>query len=420
MDATHDFSFRDYLPDLSTERFQNIRIQDAYEYMESFLKNKIPIELYKLSRYWRNELFTVPFKGVTTDGNVINNLYSIRDEGVPIHDIVTSVKRLFGLLSTSDTKKLCYPFDSREWRSWSNPEFYISQKGIRLDEVSPEVQNAVHNILRTTLSPEGYEKALAAMKINHFLGELVQGQKVMNIHSYNFVLFGEASEERPWGFSCYGHHLCLNVMLYRSQIVVAPFFTGAEPNLIDDGPYNGARICYVEEQIGLELMQSLSPEDQAKAQIFKELRDPAMPEDRWNRDDQRHLCGAYRDNRIVPYEGVLVDYFTAQQKDMVLKIVEQFLLYLPLKSRMLKLEDVKDFFSETYFCWIGGFNDDDAFYFRIQSPVIIVEFDHHSGVFLANEEPKKFHIHTILRYPNAGDYGYALRKIIPGVETKEI
>jgi hypothetical protein len=36
---------------------------------------------------------------------------------------------------------------------------------------------------------------------------------------------------------------------------------------------------------------------------------------------------------------------------------------------------------ETYFCWIGKYSDEDLFYFRIQSPVILVEFNHHSGVF---------------------------------------
>ena len=38
----------------------------------------------------------------------------------------------------------------------------------------------------------------------------------------------------------------------------------------------------------------------------------------------------------------------------------------------------------------------------------MLEFDHHSGVFLANSEPAKFHVHTIVRLPNGGDYGNAL------------
>ena len=146
------------------------------------------------------------------------------------------------------------------------------------------------------------------------------------------------------------------------------------------------------------------------------MKDPAMPPGRWNRDDQRHLCGAYRDNRIVPNEGVPVSLFTAEQKSTLYEILKQYLLYLPAYSRALKISQVQRYESETYFSWIGGFADADPFYFRIQSPVILVEFDHHSGVFLTNDEPRKFHIHTLLRTPNAGDYGVALKPLIPAAE----
>ena len=32
----------------------------------------------------------------------------------------------------------------------------------------------------------------------------------------------------------------------------------------------------------------------------------------------------------------------------------------------------------------------------------------HSGVFLTNREPAKFHVHTIVRTPNGNDYGVDL------------
>jgi Protein of unknown function (DUF3500) len=40
--------------------------------------------------------------------------------------------------------------------------------------------------------------------------------------------------------------------------------------------------------------------------------------------------------------------------------------------------------------------------------VILIEFDHHAGVWLANTEPERFHIHTLVRTPNGNDYGAAL------------
>ncbi|KAL6155050.1 hypothetical protein ACJQWK_00699 [Exserohilum turcicum] len=256
------------------------------------------------------------------------------------------------------------------------------------------------------------------MRINGFLGRLVKAPRICNDFSYNLVLFGSPSVTAPWGFSFYGHHLCLNILLYRNQIVVSPCFTGAEPNVIDDpkDPFASTRILQEEDRLGLQLMQSLPPQLQAKAQLYKLLHDPTMPRGRWNHDDQRHLCGAYRDNRIVPYEGIKVSDMSTPARDLVTAILSEFLLYLPSQARKLRLAQAESWYHETYFCWIGGFGDSDAFYYRIQSPVIIVEFDHHSGVFLTNKDPARFHIHTLIRTPNAGDYGMAIRILMEKTE----
>ena len=67
--------------------------------------------------------------------------------------------------------------------------------------------------------------------------------------------------------------------------------------------------------------------------------------------------------------------------------------------------------ADTHFCWIGGFDEDSPFYYRIQSPVVFIEFDHHAGVFLTNDRPAKFHVHTIVRTPNGNDYGIDLLRL---------
>lgn len=333
-----------------------------------------------------------------------------------MQEIAAAVENALSKLTPEEKEKVSYPITAKEWRGWSNPEFLLRPFGVRLEETSQEAVTAILAVLKASFSPEGYKKAIDAMEVNHFLGEICHLPRIMNRHSYNFLVFGTPSATESWGWSIYGHHLCLNVFLKGPQIIISPWFTGAEPNVIDDGPHMGTAILHTEGELGLKLMQSLTLEQQQKAQIYKLLHDPAMLQtgdltvDRWNKDDQRHVCGAFRDNRIVPYEGVAVRDMTDSQKSLILSIAEQYLLYLPHKSRAMKLKSVEEHFDNTHFCWIGGYGNDDAFYYRIQSPVLILEFDHHSGVFLNNEEPGKFHTHTILRTPNAGDYGNALRK----------
>ena len=55
---------------------------------------------------------------------------------------------------------------------------------------------------------------------------------------------------------------------------------------IDSGPDKGIEICAKEGELGLELMQSLPPYLQRKAQTYANLHDDAMPDGRWNLADQ--------------------------------------------------------------------------------------------------------------------------------------
>ena len=66
---------------------------------------------------------------------------------------------------------------------------------------------------------------------------------------------------------------------------------------------------------------------------------------------------------------------------------------------------MKRHLNETHFAWIGPFNDSSPFYYRILNPVILVEFDHQSGIIYNNDTPSRDHIHTVVRTPNGNDYG---------------
>ncbi|KAH7374304.1 hypothetical protein BKA66DRAFT_443497 [Pyrenochaeta sp. MPI-SDFR-AT-0127] len=420
--------FRAHLPDLSSPRFTTAAKQNIYEYAKCMQDNRAPPWLFDLTKVWE-KLLQEPYKGVSNDGTIRDALFEARDEGADVEGAVKTAEDLLSSLSDEQKKKISYPINAREWRAWSNPEFLLRPFGLRLEEVSESTAQSILRVVEASLSPEGYTKALSAMRINHFLGEVVKLPNIMNKYSYNFLLFGtpSTSTSSPWGWLLYGHHLDIACFFKGPQVTLTPSFTGAEPNIIDDGEWKGTAILHNEGNLGLKLMQSLSPEHQQKAQVFKKLRDDGMKQvygnsnndanqrdemitDTWAPDDQRHRCGAFRDNRVVPYEGVVVAHTTSEQQQLVLDICNEFLLYHPSKTRQLKLAQIKEHFAETYFCWTGGFTDDDAFYFRIQSPVILVEFDHHSGVFLTNKEPAKYHTHTIIRTPNAGDYGQAIRQ----------
>jgi hypothetical protein len=287
----------------------------------------------------------------------------------------------------------------------------VVDSGVRIEDMSQSLRGAVHDLLKASLSSEGYEKVWTAMLTNAFLGELTTLKNVMNTDSYHFCLFGEPSVDRPWGFNIFGHHLCLNVFTLNGEVIIGPFFVGAEPNIIDEGMEKGRKVLGKEEDAGLRFMKSLSPEQQRQATIQGDINDidgSTMAPGRWNPADLRGLGGAHQDNRTVPFEGISASSLSSSQRADLLAIIGIFNEILPAASKALFLKRIEAHLDETYFAWIGPVDDTSPFYYRVHSPVVMDEFDHHNGVWLANALPKKYHIHTVQRLPNRGDYGTAL------------
>lgn len=198
-----------YLPDLTQPRFTNMSKQTYREYADDFKQHARPPWLHALWMHWR-DLFKEPYRGVSTDGKIIPDLFPIQDEGMPMEEITAAANHLLSLVDQHQKQALLYHIDSPEWRTWSNPEFLLSDKGLRLEDVSSQIRDAILKVIQTTLSPEGYQKAVAAMRINHFLGELCKCTSICNENSYNFVLFGTPSTTAPWGISFVSSSLPFN------------------------------------------------------------------------------------------------------------------------------------------------------------------------------------------------------------------
>jgi hypothetical protein len=96
---------------------------------------------------------------------------------------------------------------------------------------------------------------------------------------------------------------------------------------------------------------------------------------------------------------------TSGQQELLLDLVGTYAHRMPAGPAGAVLEETERHLDDTHIAWIGGAGSDDAFYYRVHSPVILIEYDCHQGVFLDNDQPEPFHVHTIVRTPNGGDYG---------------
>jgi hypothetical protein len=404
--------FRKYLYPRDDARLQGFRtIKDAYEYREAA---KVDPFTGMLIRGWE-PLYFNDFVGVTSDGNVIPDLYTL--ENVPAGDeaptaaMVEAANAFLASLTPEQRTKVQYEVTAKEWQGWANPEFMQHDIGLRMEFEPDATKAGALSILEASLSPEGYAFARNLMKINGFLGDLNGIPQIMNEFSYNFAIYGEPSLTAPWGWHWYGHHVVFNCLVVGTQMIITPVFLAAEPDSIDEGPDNGVVVFAGRIELGHSIMDELTAEQRQKAIIYDDMmNDPRMPADRYHPGDGLHLGGAFQDNRVIPYEGVRLSECSDAAKQAVSAFVADFISYLPEGPRRVRQREIESHYNDTYFSWIGGIERGDVYYLRIQSPVALIEIDHHCGVFLSNDHPERFHMHTVVRTPNGNDYGKALVK----------
>jgi hypothetical protein len=46
------------------------------------------------------------------------------------------------------------------------------------------------------------------------------------------------------------------------------------------------------------------------------------------------------------------------------------------------MDEVRRHLDETWFAWIGGTGPDSVFYYRMHSPVVLIDFDHQTPIAL--------------------------------------
>jgi hypothetical protein len=401
--------FRQYLYPHDHPRLAEVRGMDPYAYGES---SKQPGTFTGgLVEGW-TPLYRNEFRGVTEDGTPREGLYPLEParpgEEAPVAAMVAAAADLLSALDDEGRTRITFDVDAVEWQTWANPEFLQFDTGLRLDQQPQVVREKALALMRASLSPEGYEIAHAMMLINGFLGEVVDLETILNEFSYNIALYGTPDLRAPWGWQLYGHHCAVNCLVVEGRMALSPVFLGAEPDEIDAGPHAGLTGPFADRiDHGLRLMAALPAEQRRAATVYEQMVDPAMPEGRVHPGDERHLAGAFQDNRVIPFEGIRVAEMPAEAQQHALAIAETFVELLPEGPRAARLREIADHLDETWFSWIGGSRPGDVFYYRLQSPVLIAELDHHCGVFLDYDTPQPFHIHTVLRTPHGNDYGRA-------------
>ncbi|MER5527914.1 DUF3500 domain-containing protein [Streptomyces sp. NPDC002677] len=378
------------------------------------------------------------FVGLTTDGKVVDDLYSIHSTDVSTDKVVKAAQAFLDGLSTKERTSCTFDVADDEWLAWSNVDGY-ERKGVRMGDITDTKRELGYALLGAALSAKGLTQTRNIMKLNAFLGDYNGGNReTLTEGAYFFTFMGTPSTSKPWGFQYEGHHVAINYFVLGDQVVMTPTFMGSEPT---SATYQGEKITLFkpETKAGLTLLRSLTAAQRAKvidAEVSKSGTDMK--------------AGAGADNLELAYQGLPGSALTSAQRDKLLDLVGVYVGYMDDGHAGVRMKEVKEHLDQTYFYWLGGTKDTSAFYYRVHSPVVLIEYDAQSplaygtttgggsqpsgqptgqmtgqptggmptgqpggggGMGGPGGTPTQQHIHTIIRTPNGGDYGVDLLKL---------
>lgn len=346
-----------------------------------------------------------PFKGITTDGNVIPDLYPLEATGVSTEPIRRAALEYLDALDGEEQRQTQFELTSDAWRRWWNIHPFLMRHGLLLENVSEAKREAALRLLQATLSVYGFQTARDIMRLNHTIGEITGSWTEYGEWVYFVSVFGQPSQTQPWGWQIDGHHLIVNCFVIGDQVSITPVFMGSEPVVAETGIYAGTSVLQAEQNAGLELINSFNASQRAKAILYDSILSTVLPPERGIGSDGRVQTAAFRDNSVIPYEGIPASDLTAGQREELVRLASLYTGKLRDGHAERWLNHVRQHLDDTYFMWMGGTGAEDVFYYRIHNPVVLIEFDHQPGIAFATDEPTRVHIHTVVRSPNGNDYG---------------
>jgi hypothetical protein len=273
------------------------------------------------------------------------------------------------------------------------------REGLQIRHMDANQRKAAHALLKVVLSEAGYGKATKIMELENLLAELQKGKggPLRDAERYYFAIFGQPTADGRWSLSVEGHHLSLNVVIDRGNVISStPTALCANPAIVmnENVPSikKGTRVLAKEETLAFELLASLTAE-QRKVAIIAEK---APGEVRAAGEPQPPKDAA---------AGIAAEKLTGEQRSILQSLIEEYANNLPVdvaKGRMEAIE--RQGLGQVHFAWAGADKPGVGHYYRLQGPTFLVEFVNVQADSAGNPAN---HIHSVWR-DMMGDFALAI------------
>lgn len=293
--------------------------------------------------------------------------------------VLRNTRSFLGTLSPELKSRAQYPFDDAERFTWNFVP--IKRNGLTFYDFSDKQREAAMTLLKSSLSEQGYQKAIAIIALENILK--VVEKRALDDHyrdpmNYHFTVFGTPDVSKPWGWRFEGHHLSLNFTLLNGNIVSStPSFFGANPGIVKEGESKGQQVLKQETKLGFELVNSFSSDD-LKTVLISETAPAEI------------ITGNTRKAVPLSPAGLSFKNMNVTQQKIMLQLLDVYVQNYVFGFSSKLMEKIKKAGIENLsFAWAGSLTPGIGHYYRIQGPMLLIEYD--------NTQGNANHVHTMVR-----------------------
>lgn len=313
--------------------------------------------------------------------------------------MTTAAKAFIETLDAEQKKKTVFRLETDERATWSNlPIIMVRPSGILAGDLDDGQRAALHDLLRTSMSSQGYAKIAGIMRLDDLLFEIESASldaapdndntrrrrefvQTRSSGNYAVAVYGEPGNG-DWGWKIAGHHAAANFTVAGDRVGFTPTFVGSNPLAVASGPYAGWTVLPHEGTRGIELMEALDDRQREAA-----LLDDEVPDDIFE--------GPGRRASLKRYEGLKSDELSVRQMQLLRALVSEYVRNADFDAAEVQLGLVDAAgWENLWFSWRGAVDVDGKFYYRVHGPRLLIEYN--------RQDPN--HDHSVIRDP-ANDYG---------------
>lgn len=282
--------------------------------------------------------------------------------------MLTGAKELFRAFDAEQQTAAVFPFGAKEQTNWD----FIprARKGLPLSKMTDEQRAKAKALLHAGLSQLGFEKAEQVRQLEQVLAEIEGPNRRFprDPLDYYVSFFNQPTAHGKWGWRYEGHHLCLNFVLDRDEVLShTPTMYGSNPATVQSGPHKGLRVLRDVEVFARELVDSLDEKLQ-KAALGGDV-----PEEVPSRQQSQY-------DGPLP-AGVSGASLSGAQKETLKKLIAAYLeKYAPdlAEATWAKISAAGGL-DKVRLAWLGSFKAEEPHSYLVHGPTFVINYSNVQG-----------------------------------------